>query len=107
MNSTTVNLCTDLSLSISLDGQEITIRLRDDMTLNETRLCYPLTQTAISRYRIQEGLVIAMRRLISQAVQAGLISDSPGTPATLSSSIAEPVSDQDTQFTLSGIDLEL
>jgi hypothetical protein len=104
MNSTTVNLCTDLSLSISLDGEEITITLRDDMTLNETRLCHPLTHSAISRYRIQEGLVIAMRRLISQAVQAGLISDSPGTPAPLSKSTSDL---SDPEFTLSGIDLEL
>ena len=102
MSSTTVKLCTDLALSIELEGDQILVSLRDELTLSETHLCYHLAK--VSRYHLQEGIVIAMRRLISQAVQERLISDCPGELTSLST---PPPAQLDTEFTLSWIELEL
>jgi hypothetical protein len=104
MNSTTVNLCRDLLLSIDLEGDQIVVTLRDDLTLNETQLCYPLSK--VSRYHLQEGIVIAMRRLITQAVNEGLISGFPGEQMSLSRPTPAPCETL-ASFTLSSTEPEL
>lgn len=61
-------LCDD-QLSIWLQDDHLQIKLGDRLELN-----YPVsTNTPSRRYHIREAAVIAMRRLIAQAVQEGLI----------------------------------
>jgi hypothetical protein len=91
-------LAQDLKLSVELisegEDQWVSIKLMDDLNLAEVQTDYLLTpfSTNDRRYHFREALVIAMRRLVGQAVVEGMISDYPGThwiwntPPTKSSS---------------------
>jgi hypothetical protein len=80
-------LCKDLTLSIYKDDDHIRIVLRDDLDLLEVEQCYEINQNEkphqSHRYYIKEAVVIALRRVVSQAFDQGMITDSPGT-STLS-----------------------
>jgi hypothetical protein len=102
-------LCRDLALTIimQVDPDRIQLVLRDDLSLSETQLCYPVSNaTHQRRYHLREAMVLAVRQLIHQAVTEGLISDSPGGP-TSSSKAPSPAWDGQGALTLSMIDLEL
>jgi hypothetical protein len=76
-------LCRNLRLSIErLDEScEVRLDLRNDISLEEVSLCYEINQKpdgSNRRYHLREAMVIAMRRLVDQAIEAGLISDCPG-----------------------------
>ena len=86
-------LCRNLKLSVERlnETSQISVCLRDDVSLQETKLCYDVgDNTTNRRYHLREAMVIAMRRLISQAVDAGLISDYPGEHTSLKSGAMGP-----------------
>jgi hypothetical protein len=83
-------LCENLLLSIThTDANEIRLVLRNDISLDEVSICYPVAQPVLAggsrRYQLREAMVIGVRRLVSEAVKAGLISDVPGTATSLKS----------------------
>lgn len=85
-------LCKKLKLSIEVNdaegGEQIQVTLTNDMTLEELVICYPVgTNTTQKRYHRREAMVIAMRRLISQAVEDGMILDSRGVSLDLSGTL--------------------
>ena len=78
-------LCKNLSLSIWLeqipDGDDlIKIRLVSKLALKKVEKTVEITAEPrkMIPYHIEEAIVIAMRRLISDAVKEGLISVNPG-----------------------------
>ena len=78
-------LCKNLSMSIWFeqipDGEDlIKIRLVDKVALKKVEKTVEITVEPSKRtaYHIQEAIVIALRRLVSDAVKEGLISVSPG-----------------------------
>jgi hypothetical protein len=85
-------LCENLVLSIEhTDANEIQLVLRSDVTLDEVSICYPVAQPVLAggsrRYQMREAMVIGVRRLISEAVKSGLISDVPGTVTSRKSNV--------------------
>jgi hypothetical protein len=89
------HLCRNLKLTITRAeaGAQIQLKLRDDLNLKEVEICYPVTQRedgSQRRYHLREAMVIAIRRLVGQAIEAGLISDSPGVLTNLKSGITGP-----------------
>jgi hypothetical protein len=88
-------LCRNVKLSIQRmeEGAQIRLVLRNDLTLNQVEICYQVTQRedgAQRRYHLREAMVIAMRRLVGQAIESGLISDSPGVLTSLKSGTTKP-----------------
>lgn len=88
-------LCRNVKLSIERleDGAQIRLVLCNDLTLNQVEICYPVTQREDGknrRYHLREAMVIAIRRLVGEAIQAGLISDSPGVLTSLKSGTIKP-----------------
>ena len=78
-------LAKDLRLSIRRLEGEIELTLGDDL-IDSVKLCYPVQEEPEGqnrRYHLRESMVIGMRRLIGQAIEAGLISDCPGVSMTL------------------------
>jgi hypothetical protein len=90
------HLCKRLRLSIELrdapqNEEEIVVRLTNDLTLAEIELCYPVgSNTQNKKYHRKEAMVIAMRRVIDQAVEEGLISVSRGVSMDLSGATEKP-----------------
>jgi hypothetical protein len=74
-------LCQDVKLTIWRQpgpegGEELQITLRDDSALTEAQLVYPLSENAlglVTRYHLREGLVIALRRVVDEAIKEGVI----------------------------------
>jgi hypothetical protein len=91
-----MNLANNLRLSIDLvsEGTDewLKLKLEDDLNLQTVETDHLLTPYATQTakrlpdraYHIKEGLVIAMRRLVSQAVAQDMISVYPGMSSTLS-----------------------
>jgi hypothetical protein len=79
-------LCQNLLLSIWRDDDQIRITLVDELAMLELETCYEINKIKEPHrsqgYFVREAVVIAMRRLVSQAFQEGLISDSPGSSMT-------------------------
>jgi hypothetical protein len=89
------NLCKNLKLTITrvADGSQIELKLRDDLNFKEVAICYEVTQRddgAQRRYYQREAIVIGIRRLVGAAIQAGLISDSPGVYTNLNAGTTKP-----------------
>jgi hypothetical protein len=81
-------LCRNLKLSIERldETSQIRLCLRNDVSLEEVDLCYDLGDNTLDRrYHLREAMVIGTRRLVSLAVDAGLISDYPGEHTSLKS----------------------
>jgi hypothetical protein len=88
-------LAKNLRLSIWLasagtGGAEcVYVKLEDPLAMTQTQVEYEVNQPKVPNrlYHVQEALVIAMRRLISQAMAEGLISQSlmisPSSPGAL------------------------
>jgi hypothetical protein len=94
-----MNLANNLKLSIDLEKQVsgeqwIKITLIDELAMNQAGVDYPLDQ--LSQYHVREAITIAMRRLVSQAVSMGMISDCPGDLPTLTISSPQRQSDAST-----------
>ncbi|SRR6266436_4826268 len=88
-------LCRNVKLSIERiqEGAQIRLVLRDDLNFNEVEVCYQVTQRedgSQRRYHLREAMVIAMRQLVSAAIQAQLISDCPGVFTSLKSGTIKP-----------------
>jgi hypothetical protein len=86
-------LCRNLRLSIERlnETSQIRVSLSDNVSLQEVQLCYDVGDNTLNRrYHLREAMVITMRRLISQAVDAGLISDYPGEHTNLKSGTTGP-----------------
>jgi len=73
-------LAQNLQLSIWLenneDGEEfIRIELADPLAMLQTECCYELNVTTLPNqvYHLREAIIIAMRRLMAQAISQGLI----------------------------------
>src|SRR5258705_6794478 len=84
-------LASNLHLSVSLEsepnGEYVLIRLEDPLAMTEIECRYEINQTTLPNrfYHVREALVIAMRRLIAQAVKEGMIKItlSPSSPGAL------------------------
>jgi hypothetical protein len=62
------------------------LKLADDLAMIDIEVCYPVGKNTINRpYHRKEAMVVAMRRLISAAIDQGLISTSRGVSIPLSS----------------------
>lgn len=90
-------LAQDLLLNIVLDDKnQLRLSLRDELTLSEAWIAYQVNQPTLRggsrQYQLREAMVIAVRRLLSEAVKQGLISDDPGpwTTPTTSGTEAKP-----------------
>jgi hypothetical protein len=73
-----VELAKNLRLSIDLEedqsGRWLKLYLNDDFLMAEAQIDHPLDWDEKDKsYRIREGLVIAMRRLMDRAISAGMI----------------------------------
>jgi hypothetical protein len=80
-----------LSIERLDETAQIRLCLKDDISLEEIRLCYDVgDNTKDRRYHLQEAMVISMRRLVGLAIESGLISDSPGEHTSLKSGITGP-----------------
>lgn len=75
-----MNLCDDLKLTITADEGVVRIKLCDELQMMEVEVCQEInvTKPPSSRYHVREAVVIALRRLVSDAFKQGLISDSLG-----------------------------
>lgn len=76
-------LCKDLKLSIYKENEQVRIVLIDELEMQEVSECYPITEASEKtqqsrRYYVKEAIVIALRRVVSEAFNQGLISDSLG-----------------------------
>jgi len=90
---------------LTSDLDALVIELQDPRNLQQAQVWYEIgNATTRRRYHIREAMVIAMRRLIDQAIREGLISDSPGGQ-TFSSKARSVPSDGQTAATLSTIEL--
>jgi hypothetical protein len=66
------------------------LKLADDLAMVDIEVCYPVGKNTINRpYHRKEAMVIAMRRLISAAIDQHLISTSRGVSIPLSSTMEE------------------
>jgi hypothetical protein len=83
-------LCNGLSLSIYREAdpgesgkEQIRILLSNELEMSELSVCYQINQSEkphqSHHYYIKEAVVIALRRVVSQAFDQGLITDSLGT----------------------------
>jgi hypothetical protein len=106
-----MNLCKNLSLSIekiedAMGDEEIKIILVDRINLQQAEICYPVSVTTLPselmahrkpvptqksrKYNLKEALVIAMRHLIDEAVDSGMINlTPPGGPMKLRTPLDE------------------
>jgi hypothetical protein len=73
-------LCKNLKLSIELTGyDELKIILEDSLNLTTAEICYPISpidekKTRLSReYYVKEAIVIGLRRVVDEAIRAGMI----------------------------------
>ena len=78
-----MNLCNDLRLIIVAEEGVVRIKLVDELNMSEVEVCQEINQTnkhtaKSAHYFVREAVVIAMRRLVSDAFADGLISDSLG-----------------------------
>jgi hypothetical protein len=75
-------LCQDLTLSIYKDDDRVRIVLRNELDMSEVEQCYQISQNEKPhqsyRYYIKEAVVIALRRVVSQAFEEGMIIDGLG-----------------------------
>jgi hypothetical protein len=96
-------LCRDLQLSIYRDDSQVRIVLVDELSMSEVTVCYEISRNEkpnrSQQYYVREAVVIAMRRVVSEAFSQGLISfDSPGewkimkSPATTTASVSDEFS---------------
>lgn len=70
-----------LTVRLHVDGDKQWLRmsLEDDLNLDGVTVdCPILCTTPQKRYHLQEATVVGMRRLMHEAFEEGLISDSPG-----------------------------
>jgi hypothetical protein len=89
----TAQLCANLSLSIYREADQIRIVLANELEMLELTECYQINTTTkhldaqgrgverlrqTQRYCLKEAVVIALRRVVSEAFNQGLISDSLG-----------------------------
>lgn len=88
-------LCKNLSLSIWLDQSPdfdtIKVRLVDKIQLKKVEKVVEITvdPSKMTSYHIQEAIVIAMRRLVSEAIKEGLIS-MPHGKSQISATVTRP-----------------
>lgn len=99
-----------IRLHINQEKQWLRMVLEDEMNMDGVAIDYPiLCPTMDRRYHLQEATVIGMRRLIHEAFEEGLISDSPGelmiTRKSPSTGVPMPTPLED-DSALSSIDLE-
>lgn len=81
-----MDLCKDLKLSITKESSKfngaelVRIKLSDELNMTELEVCQEINVTTIPsrRYHIREAVVIALRRVVSNAFAESMISDSPG-----------------------------
>jgi hypothetical protein len=71
-------LCKELKLTITKDQQELTVTLTDDLSLNEIKVCYPITSLGKGHeesreYHLREALILSVRRLLDEAWKHNLI----------------------------------
>jgi hypothetical protein len=76
-------LCRNLKLSIQwLNNHQLHLSLSNDLSLDEVQLDLevndPVLKGGSRAYQNREAIIIAMRRLVSAALKANLIMDSPG-----------------------------
>ena len=83
-----MQLAKDLKLTINLENnledEWLQLKLEDNLNFTEIEISYLLTpyNTLNRQYHVKEGIVIAMRRLVSEAVLQGLISEPLGVSQT-------------------------
>lgn len=91
-------LCKDLKLTIQkeplpheFNREQIRACLRDELTLNEVYVCYPINETSVlsRKYHLREAVILSVRRVLGEAFKEGLISEgttsnSPGVSISLS-----------------------
>lgn len=82
-------LCKDLTLTIHKEpdpdgnGERVRIQLANPLEMMEIEECYPITAitkktSQSNRYYIKEAVVIALRRLVSEAFRQDMITDALG-----------------------------
>lgn len=73
-----------IRLHIRGDQQWLRMSLEDELNLDGVTIDAPiLCSTPQKRYHLQEATVVGMRRLMHEAFEEGLISDSPGELMTV------------------------
>jgi hypothetical protein len=79
-------LCRNLKLSIEwIHKNQLRLTLADDLSLDQIQLDLEVNEPPLrgSRwYENREAIIIGMRRLVNQALKAGLILESHGTSQT-------------------------
>src|SRR5215475_7192533 len=78
-----MKLASGLKLSIDLhvtaEDQWIEVKLEDELNMTDVTILYPVRCYTTDRsYHLKESMVIGVRRVVAEAVDRGLISDSPG-----------------------------
>jgi hypothetical protein len=76
-------LCRNLKLSIQwVHNNQLRLTLANDLNLNEVQLDLEVRDPTLPggsrQYQNREAIIIGMRRLVSAALKADLISDCPG-----------------------------
>jgi hypothetical protein len=88
-------VCKNLKLSIRQEPGAVILKLEEPLAMREIEINYQVGQsTVLSRsYHIREAMVIGMRRLISEALEHGMlsISLSGSLGALTTSSLKEPL----------------
>jgi hypothetical protein len=82
-----LSLCRDLKLSIQwIHKHQLRLTLANDLSLDQIEVALEVNDPPMGgsrSYENREAIIIGMRRLVNQALKAGLISGSPGTSQTL------------------------
>ena len=99
-------LCKDLKLTIYKEGEQVRIVLVSELEMQELSVCYPITEATEKtqqsrRYFVKEAIVLALRRVVSEAFNQGMITDALGTWT-----ISKPAT-KETSSTSFEIELEL
>jgi DhnA family fructose-bisphosphate aldolase class Ia len=91
-----MKLCRNLKLSIdkledTMGNEQVKITLEDSLNLTVVEVCYDvnITTQQSRQYHVKEAIVIAIRRVVDEAVKRGmidLISKPHGASTTLNSS---------------------
>lgn len=96
-------LCKDLKLTIQKEPvphesnqEQIRACLRDELTLNEVYVIYPINETTVlsRKYHLREAVILSVRRVVADAFKEGLISEGttsnfPGVSINLSMPLDE------------------
>jgi hypothetical protein len=79
-------LCRNLKLSVQwIHRNQLRLTLANDLSLDRIEVDLEVNEPPMGgsrSYENREAIIIGMRKLVNQALKAGLISDSPGTSQT-------------------------